>query len=144
MKTCKMSAGFFADIVIEGIRFAIVEPELILFNASDKLDCVEIDSWFMDQLLIMAKDPDMTAALNLPARMLDSPIVDGGKIWLNTIIEAACEIAVTRGTWHYDDESERKADEAYDMHVEKELYMDFDYSKESNASAKGGMQHEGN
>lgn len=114
MKTCKLDHDIFEDITIEGVRFAIVEPEIILFNASDDLMCVEVDSWFVEQLTIVSVGPDLND-IPIPQRMLDSPIVNGGKPWIVAIIEAACELAAKRGTWETYDDSADRFDAQYDL-----------------------------
>lgn len=113
MKTCKLDHDLFEDITIEGVRFAIVEPKLVLFNASDDLMCVEVDSWFIERLDIVAIGDD-GEDIKVPKRLLDSPIVNGGKPWIVAIIEAACELAAKRGTWETYDDSADRFDAQYD------------------------------
>lgn len=116
MKTCKIDSSVFEDIVIEGVRFSVEEPKIIAFNGTDDLACVDIDSWFLGQLKIVWVNDDYTD-IPIPARLLDSPIVNGGKPWIVAIVEYACQYAAEHGIW--EDDHEGDDDKAYDEMKER-------------------------
>jgi len=110
MKTCKIKSSVFDDVQVEGVRFAVAAPEWIDFTASD--DFLSVDIREIENLTIVAvgeKGEDVP----VPSRILDSPIVNGGKPWIVAIVEELCQYAVVHGCWEADDGAE-KFDREYD------------------------------
>ena len=100
MKECKIMASVFDDIQVEGVRFAVTGPEWITFAAYDDFWVVDVRD--IDQLTIVAVG-EHAEDIPVPARLLDSPIVNGGKPWVVAIVEELCQYAVQHGTWEQDD-----------------------------------------
>jgi hypothetical protein len=107
MKECKIKASVFEDIEIEGVRFAVTAPELVAFDGTDDLAAVSCRSvTCYDELYIVAVADD-GKDIPVPARLLDSPIVNGGKPWIVAIVESMCEYAAMHGLWEKADECAR-------------------------------------